>query len=717
MAALQTIRSKGKVLIVVVGLALFAFIAEEFVRSLSYSQNESRQRIGEVYGESINIQEYSKLVEEYTSVVKFTSGMTSLSDDQLTMLRDQVWQTYVNQKLIEHEAEKLGLTVTDAELQNIISTGKNPLLAQTPFRTQQGAFDANALKQFLNQYNEIVNNIDIPAESKEQYVNMYNYWQFIEKSIRHQTLAEKYQNLLTSAMLSNPIAAKMNFDARSKENNILMAAIPYTSVKDDEIKIEDADLKAKYEEMKEIFRTNNETRDIKYIDIAVKASQADKDALKAEMEGYAKSLNEGGNAAKIVREAASKVSYSSLPMSKDAFPSDIAKAIDTMAVGAQVGPYNNVADNTSNIIRLIAKVELPDSVELRQIAVPGVDMAAAEKTADSIMNALQAGTHFDSIAKKYNQPATKNWITSAQYEGQIMDENNRKFIETVTTASTGSYNKIVLDGQGIIIAQVTDRKNFINKYNAAVIKRTYDFSKDTYGKAYNDFSAFLAGNPTAEEIEANAQAAGYTVQTRSSMSSAEHNVANVRRTSEALRWTFNEDTEIGDVSPLYECGENDHLLVVILTGINEKGYMPWDDEQVKSYLTTEVQKEKKAAILMEKMANVKSIADAAKIEGAVSDTIKHVTFSSNTFVSKVGTSEPALSGAVSTAKKGDFKTGIEGKGAIYAFQVIDQHSHETKFDEKKEMQQLNQMSMRAISSFTSELYQDANVEDNRYLFY
>ena len=56
MATLQKIRSKGKFLIAVVGLALFAFIAEEFVRSLSYSQSESRQRIGKVNGESINIQ-------------------------------------------------------------------------------------------------------------------------------------------------------------------------------------------------------------------------------------------------------------------------------------------------------------------------------------------------------------------------------------------------------------------------------------------------------------------------------------------------------------------------------------------------------------------------------------------------------------------------------------------------------------------------------------
>ena len=717
MAALQTIRSKGKILIVVVGLALFAFIAEEFVRSLSYSQNESRQRIGEVYGESINIQEFSGLVEEYTSVLKFTNGMTSLTDDQLSMVRDQVWQSYVNQKLIEHEAEKLGLTVTDAELQNIITTGKSPLLAQTPFRTQQGTFDANSLKQFLIQYEEVVNNMDIPAESKEQYTNMYNYWKFIEKTLRNQTLAEKYQNLLTGAMLSNPIAAKANFDGRSKESDVLVAALPYTSIKDEDIKVEDADLKAKYEEMKEIFRTNQETRNIKYINVAVKASKADKDALLAEMQGYAKTLSEGGNVAKTVREAASKVPYSALPLSKNAFPSDIAKGIDTMAVGTQFGPYNNLSDNSTNIIRLIAKVELPDSVELRQIAVPGVDMEAAQKTADSIMTALQAGTDFDTIAKKYNQPAAKNWITSAQYEGQIMDDNNRKFIETVTTASKGSYNKIVLDGQGIIIAQVTDRKNFISKYNAAVIKRTYDFSKETYGKAYNDFSAFLAGNPKAEDIEANAAAAGYTVLNRNSMSSAEHTVANVGRTSEALRWVFNEDTKVGDVSPLYECGDNDHMLVVILTGVNEKGYMPWDDEQVKTFLTTEVLKEKKAALLMEKLASAKSVADVAKIEGAVSDTIKHINFSSNTFVSKVGSSEPALSGAVSSSNKGDFKSGIEGKAAVYAFQVLGQHSHETKFDEKKEMQQLNQMAMRSISTFNSELYQDANVVDKRYLFY
>ena len=368
-------------------------------------------------------------------------------------------------------------------------------------------------------------------------------------------------------------------------------------------------------------------------------------------------------------------------------------------------------------MRLINKVSLPDSVEIRQIAAPGNDMAACEKTADSIMAALAAGADFDTIAKKYDQPATKTWITSNQYEGQTIDESNRKFISTISNAAVGSNNKIVLDGQGVIIAQVTDRRNIIDKYEVAVIKRNIDFSKDTYGKAYNDLSSFLAGNPKAEDIEANAAQAGYTVQTRKNVSSTEHNVVNVRSTREAMRWIFNEDTELGDVSPLYECGENDHLLVIILNGVHDKGYMTWDDEQIRSFLTAEVIKDKKAAILMEKMNAAQSIADVAKMEGAVTDTIKHITFASTAFVSKVGASEPALSGAVSKANKGDFKSGVKGKSAIYAFQVIDKKKTDAKFDKKQEEQRLMQNVVRNTGNYTGELYQKADITDKRYLFF
>ena len=174
---------------------------------------------------------------------------------------------------------------------------------------------------------------------------------------------------------------------------------------------------------------------------------------------------------------------------------------------------------------------------------------------------------------------------------------------------------------------------------------------------------------------------------------------------------------MGDVSPLYECGENDHLLVLTLAGIHKKGYLPWDDEQIRTYLTGEVMKDKKAVMLQEKMKGAKSVADVAKMEGAVTDTISHITFMSNAFISKVGASEPALSGSISKAKKGDFKSGVKGKAAVYAYQVLNQTKSDAKFDKKEEEQKLQQSISRSLSNFTNELMQKANITDKRYIFF
>lgn len=718
MAALQTVRNRGKILVIVVALALFAFIAEEFVRSLTYTQTESRQRVGSVNGNKISIQEFNDLVDEYTDVIKYSNGLNNLSDEQMQSIRDQVWNTYINNQIIEEECNKLGLTVTDKELQNIIATGASPLLAQTPFRTQQGGFDAEALKQFLTQYQELMTNTEIPAESKEQATMVYKYWKFVEKQIRQQTLIEKYQSLLASCIISNPVAAKQNFEGSINESDILLAAVPYSSVKDGDIQVDDKELQAKYNELKELFRNPQETRDIKYISVPVTASKADEKAINEEMDGYAAALAAGEDAAKVVREAGSMVSYSTLPISKRALPLDIAAQLDSLSEGQQVGPYYNKMDNTSNIIRLIATESRPDSVEIRQISVPGVDMAAAQKTADSIMTALQAGANFDTIAKKYNQPATKQWITSNMFEGQTLDQNNRKFIDVVTTSAVGSVQKVEFDGTGVIICNILDRKNFQTKYNVAVIKRTIDFSKDTYNKAFNDFSSFLAGKK-ATDIEAEAMKAGYNLQVRENVSNAEHTVANVASTREAMRWIFNDDTEVGDVSPLYECGNNDNLLCVILTGVHKKGYLAWNEnENIKEFLKSEVIKDKKAAQLQEKLAGAKSIADVMKIAGAVSDTIKHVTFSNDAYIAKVGASEPAISGSVSAAKKGDFRTAIRGNMGVYAFQVLNQDKQkDAKFDQKAQETQDSQMAMRGLGNFMQDLIMKADIKDNRYMFY
>ena len=154
MAAIGKIRSWGPALITVIGLALFAFIAEELFRSCDSLKNQERQRVGEVLGKKIDVQEFQKLVDEYTDVLKMTQGRENLTDAELNQVKDMVWNQYVQNAIIEKEAKALGLTVTDEEMQAMFQQGTNPALQQTPFVNQQtGRFDVNQLKQFLAQYN------------------------------------------------------------------------------------------------------------------------------------------------------------------------------------------------------------------------------------------------------------------------------------------------------------------------------------------------------------------------------------------------------------------------------------------------------------------------------------------------------------------------------------------------------------------------------------
>ena len=568
MAALGKIRSKGVLLICIISLGLFAFIAEEAFRSCESSSNDARQQVGEVLGEKINVTEFQKLVDEYTEVIKMQQGQDNLNEDQLNQVKDMVWNTYVQTKLIENETKKLGLTVTDAELQNVLTEGTNPMLMQTPFVNQQtGRFDVNALKKFLAEYKA---QGQANPQLAKQYDTIYKYWTFIEKTLRQQLLAQKYQGLFAHCFLSNKVEAQMAFNDQNQESQIQLAALSYSSIDDNKVQISDADLKAKYDEVKGRFKQYVESRDIKYVDVQVKASAADRAALQKEFAGYSQALASASDASDVVRKSTSLVNYLGVPVSKDAYPYDIAQRLDSMAVGSTSKVFENNSDNTLNVIKLVSKQLLPDSVQYRQIQVAGATAEESAKRADSIYNALKAGADFEVIAKKYGQTGEKTWLTTRQYQSApSLDHNTKDYIMSLNTMSVNELKNVALS-QGNLIVQVVDRKGMINKYVAAVVKKNVTFSKDTYSAAYNKFSSFVSANLTADAIVKNAAKAGFNVQERKDVTTAEHNLAGIRSTRDAMRWLF--DAKKGDVSPLYECGDNDHLLVVVLDNINNVGY-------------------------------------------------------------------------------------------------------------------------------------------------
>ena len=716
MAALGTIRKRGVILVCIISFGLFAFIAEEAFRSCYSAKNNERQQIGEVFGEKISVQEFQKLVDEYTEVIKMQQGQDNLPEEQMNQVKDMVWNSYIQNKIVAHEAEKLGLTVTDAELQDILKTGTNPMLAQTPFVNQQtGRFDVSALQKFLADYKAQKANPSANAQMMDQYTKIYNYWSFIEKTLRQQTLAQKYQSLLAHCFLSNPVEAKMAFKEENEESKIQLAAFPYSDIQDDKVKVVESDLKAKYDEMKARFKQPVESRDIKFVDIQVEASQADRAALNKEFAGYHTQLAAAADPTEVVRKSASTVAYLGIPVGKDAFPSDIAATLDSMAVGATTAVKANKADNTLNIVKLVNKQQLPDSIQYRVIQVAAASVAEAKTKADSIQGAISGGADFEAIAKKYGQTGEKAWMTTRQYEfAQSMDKDNKAFINALNTQAVNATSQLQL-GQGYVILQVCDRKAMIEKYTAAVIKKNVDFSQDTYRTAYNKFASFVSANQTADEIVKNAAKSGYKVQDLKDITTATHYVANIHSTREALKWIF--EAKEGSVSPMYECGNNDHLLVVVLDKINRIGFRGLDDPQVKEMVKAEVIKDKKAEMIEAKLNGVKNIA-AAKSKGAKVSEVNQITFAAPVFVASAGASEPALSGAVSATKKGTFSAHpVKGNAGVYLFLVTNKSNRPVKFNEKAQEQKCRQKSMQYAGNFMNELYLNANVVDNRYLFF
>ena len=716
MAALGTIRKRGVILVCIISFGLFAFIAEEAFRSCDSAKNNERQQIGEVFGEKISVQEFQKLVDEYTEVIKMQQGQDNLPEEQMNQVKDMVWNSYIQNKIVAHEAEKLGLTVTDAELQDILKTGTSPMLAQTPFVNQQtGRFDVSALQKFLADYKAQKANPSANAQMMDQYTKIYNYWSFIEKTLRQQTLAQKYQSLLAHCFLSNPVEAKMAFKEENEESKIQLAAFPYSDIQDDKVKVVESDLKAKYDEMKARFKQPVESRDIKFVDIQVQASQADRAALNKEFAGFQTQLAAAADPTEVVRKSASTVAYLGIPVGKDAFPSDIAATLDSMAVGATTAVKANTADNTLNIVKLVNKQQLPDSIQYRVIQVAAASVAEAKTKADSIQGAIFGGADFEAIAKKYGQTGEKAWMTTRQYEfAQSMDKDNKAFINALNTQAVNATSQLQL-GQGYVILQICDRKAMIEKYTAAVIKKNVDFSQDTYRTAYNKFSSFVSANQTADEIVKNAAKSGYKVQDLKDITTATHYVANIHSTREALKWIF--EAKEGSVSPMYECGNNDHLLVVVLDKINRIGFRGLDDPQVKEMVKAEVIKDKKAEMIEAKLNGVKNIA-AAKSKGAKVSEVNQITFAAPVFVASAGASEPALSGAVSATKKGVFSAHpVKGNAGVYLFLVTNKSNRPVKFDEKAQEQKCRQKSMQYAGNFMNELYLNANVVDNRYLFF
>ena len=703
MATLQKLRNAGPLLVIFVGLALFAFIAGDAWRLLQ--SNFTEYNAGSINGEELSVEEFQKMYQEYTNVMKVVRGNDKLTEDEMAEIKNYIWSSYVTNQLITEEAEKLGLTVTNEEIQAIVDAGANPLLQNTPFTGAQGKFDADILKNFLAQYEENKDN--------EQYRIFYDYWKFIERTIKEQTLADKYHALIQNSFIGNPIVAKSNFDANSYTYDIEVAAYPYSAIEDSTIELSSSDINKVYKAKKENFKQFEETRDIEYVSFHITPSNADRKELENEFAEWNKELEATEDYASIVRQAGSEVEYSDVAWAKSSYPEEVQVRLDSTAINSVVGPIYNQYDDSYTSFKLVAKNNIADSIQYRMLIVNSENAEKTTALADSLLAVLKSGADYKEVAKKYGQENSDSmWLASAHYSGNVLTSGDAEIIKNIINSKKGDYSIMNLKNSSAkIIYKILDSKNNIDVYNVAVVKIKNTISDDTHANAYNNFSQFVASCKDIDDMKTLAEENGFRVMRQNGVNASTHKIANISGTAQAHRWIM--EAKEGEISPLYECGDNDYLLVAAVSAINEKGYTSL--EVVRPMMEREAYKEKKAEKIMSEIKG-KNLDEIKKIAKVKVCNTNRISFSAPAYISATSSSEPIISAIVSKLNVDEVSEPIKGSNGVYVIKLINKTKKASEFNAKAEEEKVKMQGTRGTYNFINELMNNADIEDNRYLY-
>ena len=421
MATLEKIRSKGVLLVVVVGLALLAFIVGDFLNSGSSYFNKSRETVAKIVGEDINIKEFTAAIEQLTEVYKIETGKTELNEETMTQLRQSVWETMVNEKILYAEAKKIGLAVSPDELSDrLIGNNIHPLIQQRrTFAGENGQFSHQALVQFLNSLEQAPTN----EEMKQQIAKAKSYWMFWEKNVKTSILQEKYNTLISKAITANSLDAKMSYQDRKVSVDVAYVVKPYYSIPDSAVKVSDSEIKERYNKQKEEYKQEANCA-IKFVVFDIKPMKEDYKEAEVWMNKLSEEFKTTTDVAGLVNSN-SDVMYDGRAYSEKTVPVLLKDFAFGGAAGAVLGPI--FTNDTYTMARIMQSgIMQSDSVKLRHIFLVEKDAAKA----DSLVAAIKGGGDFAALAKQYS--AVKQ---TAANGGEIgwLTENMQGMDKEITT--------------------------------------------------------------------------------------------------------------------------------------------------------------------------------------------------------------------------------------------------------------------------------------------
>ena len=692
MATLQKLRNQGPLLVIFVGLALFAFIASDAWRAIEPNSREISA--GYLNGEKISAMEFQEFQNKYLDATKSLRLMNealpeaqrtaSFTDEELTALREQAWNTYIQLQIAEMQGEKLGISVTDEEIEEVLNSNRSQFMNSfnRQFKSSGVAFDALSWKEVKENYKKGLEIGRIDPYTAE----MYACWEYLANNIKAEMYQAKQAALLAKAAVPNAALASKNFELNNNTFSIEVAAYPYNEIADSLVKVSDEEVKKFYDENKEYaFELPFDTRDIEYISVSINPSPSDRSKVQQEMQEYADSLKNGSTEYdRLLRMAGCDYTYNDLLWTKDALSEDVQVRLDNVALNDVVGPYSNASDNTFNVFKYLRKEEVADSMMIRLILVESQDKDILATTTDSLMNALGKNADFKELAKNYGH-VDSLWFRSQNFY-TVGIFNSSKIQEEVYNAPTGKYAVAELTPNAKIIYQVITKKGKAEVYNIAYIKKEIATSNETYDNIYNKLSEYIATYNTAEQFRSEAFKNGYVVRPQNDVNASTAKIGNIANTSSLINWILSDERTEGEFSAITECGNNNNFIVAVITGINPKGYLPL--KKATPSITNKLTIDKKAEMITNELAG-KDFAAICGNNKVKTSSISMVEYKKATHVPSVNADEPVISAVVANMNTNEVSAPIKGNNAVYVVKVTAKNPKNGEFNAETENQYIS----------------------------
>lgn len=690
MAVLEKIRSKSVFLLIVIGVALLAFIIGDFLNS-GRSFFGAGTTVAKVDGTKISITDFQRRYEQYNQQLQASNQKVDGA-----VVQNQVLQDMVTEQLLEEEAEALGIDVTDAEITEAM-TGQGAVPAVVQMARQLGL-------ESPAQLHDLVFNPGKYGAQDADVAQVRAQWLEMEKNVTNQLKYQKIGVLLSGAIQANDLDKEAIAADMSTASTVDLVNVPYSSLDNKDFPVSDEELQARYEKEKSQFKTEDEIRKIHYIAVNIVPSQDD--LAKAQ-----KLFNSVDSTLRVTTGVESVRNISELTINQRTVRSNDVDAatrefIASAAEGAVSAP--RFRSDEHSLVKLLSKKMDVDSVNVDMLQVQG-----AKKVQDSVLNLLNSGKPFAEVAdNKVAGGQQSMWMNLMQMGADSKSVEAKKKL----LAAGSEYFVIDSNDNAALIYRVNEKKAPKQMYEIAEVSYKVFPSDETIDNLRAGLQKYISANNTAKLFADNAIASGYQA-LEAEVTAETPQINGIESTRKEVQWAFG--AERGSVSSIYDKEGNDKMIAVALDDIIPAGYMPLSDSGVRSVIETKVRNDKKGEkLLADYKGKASDLAGYAKLMNVPVDTAVTITFSQD-FIPVLRNMESKLTAEAPYAKQGSLNGPVKGDQGVFVYKVVKNEKSSTQMTPEQLAQRYSMsMGSAAVSRMAVEiLKENKDIVNNLIDFY